>query len=216
MISRREFLRISGMASAAALVNWQCPVLAQSSIESENGYDAIIIGAGLGGLSCAGFLARNGFKPLVIDQRNKPGGYATSFQRNVTGHGVFTCEASLHGITGNPISWALLDDTSLGLGVSDKLNLLRHEYGWSSLYPGPFPLDIPVSDLNGITNALLYMFPHEREGITGYMACWQGLLEEIEDFYNPTTVGMPADPADFPQFYPTWASMLDKMKTKKM
>ncbi|MCI5123505.1 MAG: twin-arginine translocation signal domain-containing protein, partial [Candidatus Electrothrix sp. AR5] len=53
MISRRDFLRISAMASAAALVNWQCPTASARSLNrKKNKYDAVIIGAGLGGLSC--------------------------------------------------------------------------------------------------------------------------------------------------------------------
>jgi prolycopene isomerase len=42
------------------------------------------------------------------------------------------------------------------------------------------------------------------------------LLGEIAAFYDPESKGMPADPADFPDFYPTWASMLDKMKINKV
>lgn len=78
MISRRDFLRISAMASAAALVNWQCPTKRARALD-EDGYNAIIIGAGLGGLSCATLLASKGFRPLVIDKRNVPGGTPPRF-----------------------------------------------------------------------------------------------------------------------------------------
>jgi prolycopene isomerase len=153
MFSRRDFIRISGMASAAALMNWQCPSLARGGSAGEGKYDVVIIGAGLGGLACAGFLAKYGFKPLVIDQRDKPGGYATSFQRSVSRiDGEFICEASLHGVTGNPLSLALLGEE--GLGVLDKLTRIPHKNSWSSLYPEPlypghqepFLLDIPFYD----------------------------------------------------------------------
>jgi prolycopene isomerase len=66
------------MASAAALVNWQCPsALARGRKKGRGKYDAIIIGAGLGGLSCAALLTRQGFRPIVIEKNSKPGGYAT-------------------------------------------------------------------------------------------------------------------------------------------
>jgi prolycopene isomerase len=74
MISRRDFLRLSALASAAALIKWECPVLAKGGKAHKDEYDAIIIGAGLGGLSCAAFLAVNGFRPLVIEAHDKPGG----------------------------------------------------------------------------------------------------------------------------------------------
>ncbi len=44
-------------------------------------YDAVIIGAGLGGLSCGAAFVRQGFRPLVIEKHFKPGGYATTFGR---------------------------------------------------------------------------------------------------------------------------------------
>ncbi len=197
MISRRDFLWLSGIASAAALINWKCPALAKGGKAHKGQYDAIIIGAGLGGLSCAGFLARNGFKPLVIERHDKPGGYATSFHR-----GAFTCEVSLHGITGNPQNEELLKE----LGVGEKITLVPHEYSWSSVYPD-FTLDLPVCDLNCIEEILVEMFPNEEPGLSKYMNCWENLLAEIEEFYK---TGMPGDPNQFCNLYPIWCSMMGK------
>ncbi|MDF2520837.1 MAG: phytoene dehydrogenase-related protein [Clostridia bacterium] len=44
-------------------------------------YDFIIIGAGMGGLSAANFLAKYNKKVLVLEKHNIPGGLVTSFQR---------------------------------------------------------------------------------------------------------------------------------------
>ena len=57
----------------------------------ERTYDAIVIGAGLGGLASALTLAQNGIRVLLIEQHNVPGGCSTSFKR-----GRFEFEASLH------------------------------------------------------------------------------------------------------------------------
>ncbi|MCI5220247.1 MAG: FAD-binding protein, partial [Candidatus Electrothrix sp. LOE2] len=140
MFSRRDFLRISAMASAAALVNWQFPHFARSEGAGEGEYDVIVIGAGLGGLSSAALLAMNGLRPLVIDKRDVAGGYASSFQRPdfTFQRGNFTCEVALHGITGNPLSQVLLQQ----LGVLDKLALIPHTYSWNSIYPD-FPVNLP-------------------------------------------------------------------------
>lgn len=54
-------------------------------------YDAVVIGAGNGGLSAALTLASAGKKVLVVEQHNLPGGCATSFIR-----GRFEFDASLH------------------------------------------------------------------------------------------------------------------------
>jgi phytoene dehydrogenase-like protein len=44
-------------------------------------YDVIIIGAGIGGLTCGCYLAKSGLKTLILEQHSIPGGYCTSFQR---------------------------------------------------------------------------------------------------------------------------------------
>jgi prolycopene isomerase len=58
-------------------------------------YDAIVIGAGLGGLSAATMLARNGLDVLLLERHNVPGGYATSFVR-----GRYEFEVALHELSG--------------------------------------------------------------------------------------------------------------------
>lgn len=47
----------------------------------DNKYDAIIIGAGIGGLVSGCYLAKKGLKTLIIEKNNKVGGYCTSFKR---------------------------------------------------------------------------------------------------------------------------------------
>src|SRR5437763_3791119 len=44
-------------------------------------YDAIIIGAGVGGLICANLLTRAGLKVLLIEQHYMVGGYCSTFRR---------------------------------------------------------------------------------------------------------------------------------------
>lgn len=64
----------------------------QNSFTAE--YDAVVIGAGNGGLTAAATLAGKGMKTLLLEQHNLPGGFATSFVR-----GRFEFEPSLHEIS---------------------------------------------------------------------------------------------------------------------
>ena len=58
---------------------------------NNNSYDAVIIGAGIGGLVCGCYLAKAGIKVLIAEQHHKPGGYCTSFKR-----GGFIFDAAAH------------------------------------------------------------------------------------------------------------------------
>jgi phytoene dehydrogenase-like protein len=58
-------------------------------------YDAIVIGAGIGGLVCGCCLAKAGMKVLIVEQHHKPGGYCTSFKRK-----GFIFDAAAHSFGG--------------------------------------------------------------------------------------------------------------------
>ena len=82
-------------------------------------YDAIVIGAGNGGLVAAIRILQKGKSVLVLEKHNAPGGFATSFKR-----GRFEFEASLHelndfGPADNPGDVRTLFRE---LGVEDKID----------------------------------------------------------------------------------------------
>ncbi|MEW6554882.1 MAG: NAD(P)/FAD-dependent oxidoreductase [Actinomycetota bacterium] len=51
-------------------------------VQTQSDYGVIVIGAGVGGLSAAGVLAREGLKTLVLEQADFVGGCASSFERS--------------------------------------------------------------------------------------------------------------------------------------
>ena len=82
-------------------------------------YDVAIVGSGLGGLTTALELARNGYKVAVFEQHRVPGGYAHSFKRK-----GFEIDVSLHHFGG------LSDGKSIHgvlktLGVLDRISYKR-------------------------------------------------------------------------------------------
>jgi phytoene dehydrogenase-like protein len=81
-------------------------------------YDAVVIGAGLGGLTAAALAARARRRVLVIERNRNVGGAATVYR-----HGALTVEASLHeldGLDAQDPKLPLLHE----LGLDDQLDFV--------------------------------------------------------------------------------------------
>ncbi|HKI86067.1 MAG TPA: NAD(P)/FAD-dependent oxidoreductase [Thermoanaerobaculia bacterium] len=75
-------------------------------------YDAVVIGAGIGGLVCANLLAREGLSVLLIEQHYMVGGYCSTFRR-----AGYTFDAATHfyPLLGNPATLTGRLLTELGI-----------------------------------------------------------------------------------------------------
>ncbi len=198
MVTRRKFLEIMSILAGTAVIGWNpAPALAKAVKKSKaKGYDAVVIGAGLGGLGCAALMAKNGLRPLVIEQHTIPGGYATSFTREGDTGGTFTCEVSLHSTSAKaPGMRKMLTD----MGVYDRLDMVDHELAWTRIGADGL-IDLPNKGLAGLETLLKQRFPADFDDITRLMAYWRHMLAEMARL---ETQGPPADLSRFPQDYPT-------------
>ncbi|MBU0503878.1 MAG: NAD(P)/FAD-dependent oxidoreductase [Candidatus Omnitrophota bacterium] len=84
----------------------------------KNKYDVIIIGAGIGGLTCGCYLAKAGLKVLIVEQHYKAGGYCTSFERQ-----GYKFDVGVHYFGGikKGILGVILDDLSL----RERINFMQ-------------------------------------------------------------------------------------------
>ncbi len=145
-------------------------------------YDVVVIGAGLGGLSAAAHLAVNNLKVLVLEQHDKVGGCATSFDR-----GEFTFDASLHEMAGGGPGkedrglYQLLKIT----GVDKKIEFIELPDFYRSIFPG---VDITLpSNWEGFKNALKKQWPQESRGIDQFhITCSRTFddLMELRDLFR--------------------------------
>jgi prolycopene isomerase len=76
---------------------------------SSDTYDAVVIGAGMGGLSAAAFLARNGVRVLLVEAGQGPGGLAHAFER-----GGYSFDPAVHILGDPPYYHGLLDYLEAG------------------------------------------------------------------------------------------------------
>ncbi len=202
MITRRDFIWMMGIGATAALTKWDYPAQAAVKKAGPGQFDAIIIGAGLGGLSCGAFLAVNGFRPLVLEKHYIPGGYASAFTRTGKDNHRYHCEVSLHATaaTAPPLQKIYKE-----LGILDKLAFVPHKHVWSSSFPD-LSLDIPTG-IEAFRDILIGQFPGEKKGLADFFVYWKSLEHDMERFERE---GMPALKVMFPMRFPTMWDIRNK------
>ncbi len=178
-------------------------------------YDVIVIGAGLGGLAAATRLARKGLSVLMLERHNVPGGYATSFVR-----GRYEFEIALHELSGigppekRSSFFRLLED----IGVTERVELLQVDSLYRTVYPD---MDITLPPgTEAYTQTLVDAFPHEEDGIRGFLDMVWGLEREVVTLKEqllkgslsiPKVAALPAKIPNVIRYLPaTWGDVLDR------
>lgn len=157
-MKRRDFIKTGAAGAATVAIDWSMfPVCARADY-AENEFDAIIIGAGLGGLTCAAAFARQGFKPLVLEKRSKVGGYASTFE---TPEG-FVFDFSLRATTAQDRD-GVLNLMPLFPEISEVEFVLYPEF-YRAVFPG-HEVSVANRDFKSYLGNLKRHFPRESEGI---------------------------------------------------
>jgi len=126
---------------------------------TEEQFDVIFVGSGIGALTAAAVLSLRGKRVLVLERHKQFGGYASAFGRDGA-----TFEVSLHQIGG-------IRETGLrrileAAGVYNKLTFLKHEWLSEIRHPKTGEVfRIPNGDMPSFQNSLEARFPHERAAI---------------------------------------------------
>jgi len=143
-------------------------------------YDAIIVGSGIGGLSCAAYLAKNGRKVLVLEKQGVPGGYAASFRR-----GAYVFGSTLHMLEGVGTGqfWRSFFDLC---GVGDSVEFIKLKYSFRMIFP-EHDIRLPSGNLQEIINTLESNFPDEKEGIRNLLKEMSNIYRDLSKFLPKTT-----------------------------
>lgn len=139
-------------------------------MEGQERYDAVIIGAGLAGLTCGTTLAKGGKKVKILEQHAVPGGCISYFERK-----GFTFDVGLH-LTGECSEGGSLYNVLAGLGLLKDLDFHRMDPIYKCSFPGEswiFP-----SGIDKNIEILAERFPDEEEGIKKLFSTMKTLRED--------------------------------------
>jgi all-trans-retinol 13,14-reductase len=179
VISRREFLLLAGATTATLAIDWNGFKAFAAKIGPKEKLPVVVIGGGLGGLSAAAILARQGFPVTLVEQHDKPGGYATAFER---GGGRFNFDVSLHATSG--VSSGPMREVFKEAGILNKVEMVElpelcriitpdHDMVWPQRKP------------DAIIDQLCKTFPGEANGIRGFFGEILGILDEAMKPFDP-------------------------------
>ncbi len=134
-------------------------------------YDAIVVGAGLGGMAAASLLAKRGLAVLMIDQQGKPGGSCTSFRRKDVTYDVGTAMRYGFGQRGFGPFHFLMNELEEPIDVVAHATLARMTFEGQPITFWP--------DVDRFLEELGRLFPEEKEGLRAFYRDLYGMYEHI-------------------------------------
>jgi all-trans-retinol 13,14-reductase len=205
-IPRRDFLRTLLAGTAVAALDWTVLPRAASAKRGKAEYDAVIIGSGLGGLSIAAAFARQGFRPLVLEQHYQPGGYAHTFKR-----GDFVFDVSLHSTTVGERGG--IHNLIPGFPEIKEVEFVPHPNLYRVIYPD-FDIRVRQRNLRAYIDMLTGYFPDQRVETIALLEEMKGIAADVRKYSAASgKVDMKSFPIDFPHLYKaynrTWGELVD-------
>jgi phytoene dehydrogenase-like protein len=130
-------------------------------------YDYIIIGAGLGGISVANFLVKEGKNVLILEKNSIPGGCLTSFERN--GFRFDTGHEGLAELAPNDIIPKFLEYWGISLPARQRVD---------DLHINMNGIDYKFN-VDSIQNDLCEIFPYNRKEIDKFFLLNKLIMNEM-------------------------------------
>ena len=139
--------------------------------------DAVVIGAGISGLSCGAFLAKAGRSVVVIERAERPGGYFNSFQYN-----GYHFDGGIKAVE----NAGLLLPMMQSLGLEKRVNFMKNRM-YAGLEDKLFLMDSD-EDISAYFDYLGNLFPDSKTGLGEVLAEMMDLtrvMEVISDMSRP-------------------------------
>jgi len=215
LLPRRDFIKSLIAGIPAFTLDWNSFPMGKSGHSDNDQFDAVIIGSGLGGLSCAAAFARQNFKVLVLEQHSKPGGYATTFKRP----GGYVFDVSLHSTVAEERDG--IRNLISGFPEITEVEFAEHPDLYRVIFP-EHDLTVANRDIPSYISQLSKLFPEEKEGIKGILEDMEGVSRDVGKISAAQgEVDMSTFPKEYPylfkMFSKTWGQAMDmRIKDPKL
>ncbi|MDO4540249.1 MAG: NAD(P)/FAD-dependent oxidoreductase [Syntrophomonadaceae bacterium] len=158
-------------------------------------YDAIVIGAGNGGMTAATALAQQGMSVLMLERHNVPGGCGTSFRR-----GRFEFEVALHQLSGMGTveQPGPLRGLMMRLGIADDIDWIVMDELYRVVVPGEVDMTLKADRAAAIAEVQRH-FPEEADKVTAFYDLVYMYMLQAYQFSKARKKG--ADAADYPIYF---------------
>lgn len=137
-------------------------------------YDAIVIGAGNGGISAAVALAQGGAKTLLLERHNLPGGMASSFVR-----GRFEFDASIHCLFYEFQGYKDIWDGYMGIEPNLEEITSGITYSHIDADGNPVHIHYPHGD-KGFTEEFKRRFPEDADKFEEFMGVCRQVKKALD------------------------------------
>ena len=140
-------------------------------------YEVIVIGTGLGGLSCASILANQGIEVLMIEESDTPGGCCSSFK-----HVDFTLDSAATVFEGfGEVGFHVMRTLFEFLEQQIELIPIEHIY---TMNFGDKKIDIP-RDRQALRSEIGALFPEQAGSILSFLREMENIYHAVLDCSGP-------------------------------
>ena len=137
--------------------------------------DYIVVGSGIGGLSCAALLSKAGYRVLMLEQHSTIGGCTHEFKQQ----GDYF-DSGIHYVGGSSMIRTMLSHITVKPGVSlAKMGSIDDGYLYDEFDLGDGLIVRYRSGKENLRNELIKVFPNERAGIDSYFERLHSALDSL-------------------------------------